>query len=157
MKKKNKMPIDIRYYLSCGCIKWRSEIKKITNRPLPSGEKYTGLICCDHKFGIAVYRITKCLDCGCDLFPKNLTGRYSERCDKHKKIRKDLVAIKHHSKKAGEELIEIKKTEYKKHKTRGDYCRLSRTCERYPECLDCEKFYPIFRGVDPGRGEQWAI
>ena len=45
----------------------------------------------------------------------------------------------------------------KTYAVRGEYCKGMLSCKDYPGCLDCNKFYPIFQGVDPGRMEQWTI
>ena len=40
---------------------------------------------------------------------------------------------------------------------RGDYCKGALLCSEYPACMDCDKFYPIWENVDPGRMEQWTL
>jgi|GEM_PF-2207949 hypothetical protein len=59
-----------------------------------------------------------------------------------------------------DDAIEVKpEVDYRDHTTRGDYCACAITCrlDGNPKCLDCDRMIPIFRGVDPGRMEQWTI
>ena len=130
------------YYCSCGCTIHVSEIKRISHLKLKNGIFYNGCVCPKHKYGIAQQRITKCVDCGVDVY-SGKNGNLCQRCPKHAK--EHYLA---HPKK----IRKVPKKEEPKiiYSERGQYCKYFKGCHDYPGCLDCDKFYPIFKGVDPG-------
>jgi hypothetical protein len=106
---------------------------------------------CPEHGGIVIQRKSYCYACGKEFY-MGLQGAVPDKCKpcstrahrKYMKLQRQKIAIEKN----------------KIHTARGDYCKDMLNClkkDQFPACLDCNKFYPIFRGVDPGRMEQWTV
>lgn len=119
------------------------QIKTITDK----GKRSNRDGCPDHK-GVCIQRKSLCGECG-KYFYLGLKGNVPENCTPcSKRLHRAYMWNKRREVAAGKHL---------EFATRGDYCSIVSTCGQYPGCLDCDKFYPIFKGVDPGRMEQWTL
>ena len=145
----------IRYITNCKpipcCISAEEKIK--IRYKLKSGKFSHRDACPDHK-NIVVKRMSICVDCGEEFF-KGLKGRVGTRCDPCQKVFHGTFTREKH--RVAANLRRRNEKSNKIFKTRGDYCMTAKTCKEWPCCLDCDKFYGVFRNVDPGRMEAWTI
>lgn len=141
----------MKYFCSCGCTIDESEIITSNNIKMANGKRYSGYTCPHHKDGYMMQRISKCLDCGCDVYLGRI-GPPKLRCPEHSKAhsikvakeqRNERYAKKHQKKKR-------RRVAQKGYSNRGQYCKLQRDCDQYPHCWGCGDFEPIFPNVDPG-------
>jgi hypothetical protein len=103
---------------------------------------------CPEHGGIVIQRKSYCHACGKEFY-MGLQGAVPDKCKP--------CSVRAHRE---DSKIERRKEAALRDKTyavRGEYCKGMLSCKDYPGCLDCNKFYPIFQGVDPGRMEQWTI
>ena len=145
----------MRYIMSCGCVLDESGVKRKDNR----------LKCIEHG-GIVLKRQGVCKNDG-KVFFRGRRGHIGFLCDdcasagkveasrkKDAENRKKAAAKKAKKLKikAAKKKPKIK-VDRRDHSQRGDYCRNILSCinGKYPACLDCDKFYPVFKNVDPGR------
>ena len=153
------------FYFSCGCTYHQDDVKQINKLKLPDGRLYTGKRCPIHKYGIKQQRITKCVDCGKEIYDSGTDGSPAIRCKEHRAIQEQKV--KDSEKKNRNARIKKRRktprldaTYLKKQMVRGEYCKDISNCideKQFPACLDCDKFYPVFENVDPGRRGAWKL
>ena len=141
------------YFCECGCVKPREEMKYVRNARMDDGELYSGLHCIEHfRSGRQIQRITYCVHCA-----EKLENVSSGSC----KFICDECLIRPRPKKRISAPYKKKVIKKNKdalyHKERGDHCMSSSTCDGYPMCKECDKFYPIMRGVDPGKLGTWTV
>ena len=101
--------------------------------------------------GLVIKRKSVCQACGEEFF-HGLFGATPDNC------KPCTVDLNRERMKLNKRAIADakRKREAKECTTRGDYC-ISLNCDQYPACMDCDLFYPIFKGHDPGRMEQWTL
>ena len=147
----------MRYIMSCGCVLDESGVKRKDNR----------LKCIEHG-GVILARQGICKNDG-KVFTREIRGQVGFLCDdcaaagkveasrkKYAKNREEAAIKKIEglkTKPVAKGLKEKLKVDRRDHSRRGDYCKDILYCSngQYPACLDCDRFYPIFKGVDPGR------
>ena len=150
--------IDFKWLCKCGTIIEKEDIKTVHGFKLKDGRIWNGKVC-PACYAIVVNRITKCLDCGEELY-SGIGGGIKLRCEKHSKKR--MYALVKAAKKKKKEEGNLTPVKRKKpgpkvvYGNRGDYCKCLRHCEKFPQCSGCRLFQPIFQGVDPGRIGTWA-
>ena len=145
----------MRYLLNCNCQPDESGVKRINNR----------LQCPDHPNSFILNKIGWCRWCGKKFF-RGCKGKLGFLCGPCGAENKAAISDKR-CKKLSEEKKRIKAAKLKRkppkynlndNLKRGIYCKSIRACMtgEYPACLDCNIFYPTFKGVDPGRMEEFV-
>lgn len=112
-----------------------------------NGKKSNRDGCPDHG-GVVIQRKSICSECG-KPFYLGLFGAVPKNCKPcTDKLHREYMRLQRH---------EAAALRDKTCTVRGDYCKCMLSCKDYPACLDCDKFYPIWENVDPGRMEQWTV
>jgi hypothetical protein len=147
----------ILYLTSCGCKVPDSGIKRLSRKVDGKWTQRLRCITCG-KEGVVLARQNTCVDCGIIFEKQADASRIGEICDicsyDRTKIRSKAQSAKI---RRDEKILAKNRAINKIDSNRGDYCKGALSCTNYPACLDCNKFYPIFQGVDPGRMEQWTL
>lgn len=147
----------MRYLLNCNCQPDQSGVKRINNH----------LQCLDHPNSFVLKKIGWCAWCGTKFFrgTSGKLGFLCPPCGAENKIEisskrvKKIAAERKKAKAAKKRNPPPPKYNLRKNLARGEYCKSILTClaGNYPACLDCDSFYPLFRGVDPGSMEQFSV
>lgn len=151
--------MTVMFKMSCGCILRSKDVGKIKSR----------IVCKSHESHL-VSKITKCIDCGCDV-DCGKTGRNRKRCPKCVKAtdkkRHQVIYRRHHPKKKKVQPVAVTtkvgavckkkvplcraKVQYHR---RGDYCKMVLSClkgAKVLKCAGCGKFVAKMKGADPDR------
>lgn len=138
------MKNEIKYICACGCELDQSQL--IRTRSSRRSKKKT--LCIEHR-GVVVSRKRICADCGEYFFlkPMGPGGKRCKECGKIERARKRKITNKSYTKPERKRMRGWKMT------FRGDYCQSLLVCKDGGkfDCHSCDRFFPIFRGVDPDR------
>lgn len=137
---------EIIYITACKCEIPKSKLMVIKNGR--HGKKYSA--CREHR-GKVIKRKRSCSDCG-EFFFLSPLGPGGKRCPV---CSKQDIAKKRRIKNQASDYIRPPRPRKNVWETtfRGDYCRSLMVCRDKEsfDCDSCDRFFPVFRGIDPGR------